>query len=125
VSVVIEPDHMTAEEPDSFVPDIQVRRELGNITMTTLRKWERDPNLNFPPPIRILERNYRSRRLLEEFKNIAIRRGATSTPPRGMPCAGCNKQQARRKGRSWCAKRRRLANDQANDVRLGTDGCVC
>jgi hypothetical protein len=75
---------MPADEPDQFVPDAQVRRELGNVTLTTLRKWERIPDLNFPPVIRIMERNYRSRRQLEEFKAAAIRRGATTKiEPRG------------------------------------------
>ncbi|MCA1431180.1 hypothetical protein I6F29_35625 [Bradyrhizobium sp. NBAIM16] len=70
---------ITGDAPDSFVPDKQVRNELGGITATTLRKWERDPRLNFPPRISILERTYRSRKALDEFKQQAIKRGLEVT----------------------------------------------
>jgi hypothetical protein len=74
---------VTDNEVDSFVPDSVVRAELGGITSTTMRRWEQKPSLNFPPPIRINERTYRSRRALEAFKTEAIRRGAVSAEPRG------------------------------------------
>jgi hypothetical protein len=44
-----------------------VRAEFG-ITEMTMYRWDRDPNLGFPPKIKIRKHNFRSRRQLEEFK---------------------------------------------------------
>jgi hypothetical protein len=58
-------------EPDELVPDPQVRRELGISTMS-LWRWDRDPALialGLPPPIKVRERVFRSRRGLETFKH--------------------------------------------------------
>lgn len=52
---------------DELVPDPDVWREL-NVTSMTGYRYTRDPNLNFPPPIKIRNRNFRSRALLEEWK---------------------------------------------------------
>src|SRR5262245_7968798 len=60
-------------EPDTFVPDAQVRAEFGNITAMTLFRWDHNPELGFPPPIDIAGRKYRSRRMLEAFKQRALR----------------------------------------------------
>ena len=60
------------EVPDTLVPDPQVCREFGVCSMT-LWRWDRDPTLNFPPPVKIRKRNYRSRRRLEETKERWLR----------------------------------------------------
>ena len=36
-------------------------------------RWTRDPELNFPPPIKIRNRCFRSRRALEAFKERMLR----------------------------------------------------
>jgi len=67
--------------PDNLIPDPIVCAEFG-VTAMTLWRWTRDPELNFPPPIAIRNRNFRSRRQLEAFKArmlmraIRQRRGA-------------------------------------------------
>jgi len=50
----------SAESPDSLVADPQVAKELG-CTLMTLWRWDQDPNLDFPPRIKIRKRNFRSR----------------------------------------------------------------
>jgi hypothetical protein len=55
-----------------LVPDPQVCREFG-VTSMTLWRWDEDPALNFPPPIRIRKRKFRSRRALDEFKHRMMR----------------------------------------------------
>lgn len=52
---------------DELVPDPEVLREF-HITAMTLWRWDRDPGLNFPPPIRIRKRKFRSRSGLDNFK---------------------------------------------------------
>ena len=62
--------------PDKLIPDPVVCAEFG-VTPMTLWRWTRDPELNFPPAIAIRNRNFRSRRQLEAFKErmltVAIR----------------------------------------------------
>ena len=60
------------EQPDELVPDPVVWRELGITSMTGWR-YTHDPDLNFPPPIKIRTRNFRSRRQLEKFKAQLLR----------------------------------------------------
>jgi hypothetical protein len=62
----------TTESKDELVPDPQVWREFDITSMAGWR-WTHDPKLNFPPPIKIRNRNYRSRRQLEEFKRRMLR----------------------------------------------------
>jgi len=62
-----------ADVTDTFVPDRQVWKELGISSMTGWR-WQRDPNLNFPPRIQIRGRNFRSRKQLERWKAEMLRR---------------------------------------------------
>jgi hypothetical protein len=62
-------------EHDELVPDPQVIRELG-ITAMSLWRWDRDATLvaaGWPPPIRIRNRKFRSRRALEAFKSTMAR----------------------------------------------------
>jgi hypothetical protein len=75
---------MAPDEPDTLVSDVQVRKEFGGIGETTLVRWSRDPDLHFPPIIKIQTRNYRSRRALEEFKlRMATRKLPHAPPPPG------------------------------------------
>jgi hypothetical protein len=62
-----------SSEPDEFVPDPQVAREF-NITLMTLWRWTNDPDLGFPAQVVIRKRNFRSRRQLETFKALLLRR---------------------------------------------------
>ena len=71
-STLIE-EQAEAESIDSLVPDPQVWRELGVTPMTGWR-YTNDPKLSFPPAIRIRGRNFRSRKMLEEFKQRMLRR---------------------------------------------------
>lgn len=56
-----------AEEKDGLVPDPVVQREFG-VTAMTIWRWTNDPDLGFPPAMKIRKRNFRSRKLLDEFK---------------------------------------------------------
>jgi hypothetical protein len=67
------PSEDVADVTDTFVPDPQVWTELGISSMTGWR-WQRDPDLNFPPRIQIRGRNFRSRRQLERWKAEMLRR---------------------------------------------------
>jgi hypothetical protein len=60
--------------PDQLVPDPIVAQEFGGITLMTLYRWTNDPELGFPPPIKIRTKNFRSRRALEDFKARMISR---------------------------------------------------
>ena len=60
-------------EPDQLVPDPEVWKEFG-VTSMTLYRWTNDRDLGFPPVIKVRQRNYRSRRALEAFKQRLIAR---------------------------------------------------
>ena len=64
--------NMQTEHKDEWVRDPVVWREFG-VTSMTLYRWTNDPKLNFPPPIKIRTKNFRSRRALEEFKTRMMR----------------------------------------------------
>src|SRR5829696_1817488 len=53
---------------DVYLSAASQRRRYGNISAMTLWRWERDPRLNYPPPIEINGRKYRSLRALEEWE---------------------------------------------------------
>lgn len=55
------------DDAEILVPDPLVWREFS-ITDMTLWRWSHDAQLEFPPAVKIRGRNFRSRRLLEEFK---------------------------------------------------------
>jgi predicted DNA-binding transcriptional regulator AlpA len=67
---------------DELVPDPVVQKEFGVCAMT-LYRWDHDPAMEFPKPVKIRNRKYRSRRKLEKYKArllrkaIAVRAGAT------------------------------------------------
>ena len=68
------PTETTDEKPDRFVPDSDVVEEFSVTTMT-LWRWDRDPalrELGWPPPLKIRNRNFRSRRALESFKTRLV-----------------------------------------------------
>jgi hypothetical protein len=70
----VEPDY------DELVPDPTVWREFGVSSMTGWR-WTRDADLDFPPPIKIRNRCFRSRREIEQFKNRMMREGVQRRAP--------------------------------------------
>jgi hypothetical protein len=61
---------------DTLVPDPQVWREFG-VTSMTLFRWTHNAKLGFPPPIKINNRNFRSRRQIEAFKDRMLRKALT------------------------------------------------
>jgi hypothetical protein len=63
---------MSKTQVDQLVPDPVVWKELG-VTPMTLWRYTHDPELDFPPPIKIRNRNFRSRLLLEAFKSRMLR----------------------------------------------------
>lgn len=65
------------DKNDTLVPDPVVWAEFDISSMTGWR-WTRDPELDFPPAIRIRGRNFRSRRQLEAFKARLLRAAITS-----------------------------------------------
>jgi predicted DNA-binding transcriptional regulator AlpA len=67
---------MQKQLPDKLVPDPVVWREFG-ITSMTLYRWTNDAKLNFPPPIKIRKKNFRSRAALEQFKTRMMRNAVT------------------------------------------------
>jgi hypothetical protein len=64
------------ETRDELVPDSVTCRDF-KVTSMTLWRWDRDPELGFPPPVKIRRRNYRSRRALEAFKQRLLIEAAT------------------------------------------------
>jgi hypothetical protein len=69
------PQHDT--DVDELIPDPQVWKEFG-VTDMTLSRWTADENLGFPPAIKIRNRNFRSRRAIEEFKRSMIAKAIAS-----------------------------------------------
>jgi hypothetical protein len=67
---------MQKNQQDELVPDPVVWREFG-VTSMTLHRWTNDEKLNFPPPVKIRTKNFRSRRALEEFKERMTREAIT------------------------------------------------
>jgi hypothetical protein len=53
-----------------YKPDTQVARERYSVHPTTLWRWDRDPTLGFPPPIRINNRKYRDVEALDAWDRI-------------------------------------------------------
>jgi hypothetical protein len=72
ISLSREGEPVSDEDVGELVPDPQVCREF-HITSMTLWRWDHDPELKFPPPIRIRGRKFRHRSALEAFKRQLIR----------------------------------------------------
>ncbi|MEH2573483.1 hypothetical protein [Bradyrhizobium sp. AZCC 1708] len=64
--------HAKDIEDDPLVSGPKVDREL-DITSMTRWRWERDPDLSFPKPIKIRDRNYYRRSELNAFKERMLR----------------------------------------------------
>jgi len=75
------PETPDPQTPDEFVPDPRVVRELG-ITAMTLWRYDQDPDLDFPPAIKIRNKNYRSRNMLEAWKTRMLARAMTQRADR-------------------------------------------
>jgi predicted DNA-binding transcriptional regulator AlpA len=60
-----------------LIPDPRVANRYG-VSQMTLWRWDRDPELNFPKPIRIRGRKYRNAEELDAFdaQRTAERDGA-------------------------------------------------
>jgi hypothetical protein len=64
----------TPKTAGTLVADPDVQTEFGGISAMTLHRWTIDPELGFPPPIKIRNLNFRSRDALEKFKADLIRK---------------------------------------------------
>lgn len=60
---------------DRLIPDPMVAKELG-VSLMSLWRWTRDPKLDFPPPVKIRQRNYRSQRALDAWRARLVRKGS-------------------------------------------------
>ncbi len=61
---------------DNLIPDPMVAREF-NVSLMTLWRWDRDAQkvaLGWPPKVKIGDRNFRHRSLLEDFKRGLLHR---------------------------------------------------
>ena len=65
---------MQRDLSDELVPDPAVIKEF-RITLMTIWRWSNDSDLGYPPAIKIRNRNYRSRRALDDFKARMLQRG--------------------------------------------------
>jgi hypothetical protein len=71
---------------DEFLPDAQVRRELGGQSDMTTARWDKSEEmraLGWPPPIVIRGRKFRSRNAIEAFKQALVRQGPRDDAGRG------------------------------------------
>ncbi|MBR1296658.1 hypothetical protein [Bradyrhizobium sp. AUGA SZCCT0042] len=68
--------HAVQLPPDQLVPDPIIAKEFYT-TLMGIYRWTHDANLGFPPPIKIRNRNFRSRRAIEEFKAKMMRAAIT------------------------------------------------
>jgi len=50
-----------------LIPDPIVANERYGVSFMTLWRWDKDPDLGFPKPIRIRGRKYRDEAELDEF----------------------------------------------------------
>ena len=72
--------------PDTLVPDGLAAIELGGVTLMTIWRWDRDPEMlkrGWPLPVKVKKRNYRSRRALEAFKARLFAEAARANKRRG------------------------------------------
>jgi predicted DNA-binding transcriptional regulator AlpA len=54
-----------------FLPDPQVQKRYG-VSAMTLYQWDRDPKLDFPPPLRINGRKFRDLEQLELWERSRV-----------------------------------------------------
>jgi hypothetical protein len=65
--------HSIHDAHDDLVPDPVIMKEF-DLTAMKLWRWDHNPEIGFPPKIKIGARNYRSRRAIEAFKAELLRR---------------------------------------------------
>jgi hypothetical protein len=104
--------------PDKFVPDAQICAEF-TITKMTLYRWTNNRDLGFPPPIHIAGRSYRSRRMIEAFKQRALRAAITAmadpTLRRKQPEALASEAATARRARGVRAAHARRRRSRATE----------
>jgi predicted DNA-binding transcriptional regulator AlpA len=61
-----------------LLPEAKVRERYG-VSSMTLYRWDRNPSLNFPPPLRINNRKYRDASELDAFDEARLRAGPGSS----------------------------------------------
>ena len=70
------------ERSEILLTTRQLRRRIGGVSEMTIWRYERDPKLGFPKPIRIKRRKYWRVRDVEAFE---ARLGDVIEQPRGEP----------------------------------------
>jgi len=68
-------------EAKVLLSDRQVA-ERYDVVVRTLERWDRQPDLGFPPPVRINGRRYRSVLALEQWDRANARKATPRTPRR-------------------------------------------
>jgi hypothetical protein len=63
----------------NLIPDGQVARDRYHRSVRTLDRWDRDPCLGFPAPIRIRGRKYRDEAELDAFDARQAQRDGAKT----------------------------------------------
>ena len=68
-----------------LIPDRDVARERYRVHLHTLRRWDKNPALEFPPPVYVNGRRYREAEKLDAWDQKNSREAATRraglTPP--------------------------------------------
>jgi hypothetical protein len=78
---------MAATGKRVLIPDSVVAKQRYNVHPHTLRRWDRNPKLDFPPPVYVNGRRYREVEALDAWdrKNsreaAALRAGLTPPSP--------------------------------------------
>jgi hypothetical protein len=118
------------EKPDPLVPDPKVAEEFG-VSLMTLWRWDHDARmaeLGWERPVKIRNRNYRSRSVLEKVKATAMKIGIArlkATPPlaspprsRKQPKVGPTQaqQEAPKFSKASNVAEEPLSSDQTNDL---------
>ena len=65
------------EDVDVLLPDPKVQKRYG-VSAMTIHRWDHDPTLGFPPPVRIKKRKYRRLSQLIEFERAATAKVRTA-----------------------------------------------
>ena len=74
-----------ADPKKVLIPDVVVARERYRVHPATLRRWDRNSDLDFPPPVYVNGRRYREIEALDAWDRKNSREAATRraglTPP--------------------------------------------
>jgi predicted DNA-binding transcriptional regulator AlpA len=60
-----------------LIPDPEVARQLG-VTLMTIWRWDHDPSMGFPKPIRLRTRKYRRASDLIAWRDSLVREAAAN-----------------------------------------------